>query len=98
MEDDAVNYDDDTLRPDEPLVLTVPAWWCEVWERHQLELRALIRDILRFSPKIAYTPGSFELSCSRYDRREVDAALDDLVADGVIERVDGRYRLPGGGG
>jgi hypothetical protein len=49
------------------------------------ELRAKIRQILREAPRSVFAcpEASFEIACFRYDRREVDASLDGLVADGV---------------
>lgn len=70
-----------------------PNWWAEVFFRHQVELRALLRSLTN-APGQWMAREDFSLLTIQYDPREVDFALTQMVNDGVLICTDGRYQNP----
>ncbi len=71
-----------------------PAWWGTIWMHRQMELRGLIRDILRRSRGRAFTSIELGFLCQSYEVQEIEAALVGMVADGVVSREGDGYVLP----
>lgn len=75
-----------------------PDWWGGVFEAQQLELRAGLRRMVRSSTANrchgSWLRATFHSSC--HDPREIDHALEQLVADGVFTLRGGFYSIPEG--
>ncbi len=79
-----------------------PDWWALAWVEHQLDIRRRVKAILRSRQRISQRVGRdaveqtalwFFLRLSRYEAREIEAALDGMVGDGVIDRNGACYSL-----
>jgi hypothetical protein len=69
----------------------IPDFWPELYVRRQLEIRGRIRGYVGLCN--TFTETCILVACPRWEREEVKAALEALVADGVLAVRGERYSL-----
>jgi hypothetical protein len=79
-----------------------PDWWADAWVEHQLKIRLRIRELLKPSrsgpPRTrhgveAATALWLFFRLVHYSAREIETALEAMIADGVVTKTGAFYSL-----